>query len=70
MERELEIIGEATKRLDTIDPKFPITDKSKNIGTRNRVIHGYDAIDSEILWGIIVRYIPQLKKEIVHLLKG
>lgn len=48
VERELEIIGEATKKLDAIVPDIAISDKSKIIGTRNRVIHGYDAIDYEI----------------------
>lgn len=69
VERELEIIGEATKKLDTIAPDLVISDKSKIIGTRNRVIHGYDAVDYEILWGIIVRHIPRLKLEIEQLLR-
>lgn len=70
VERELEIIGEATRKIDSITPNLPISDKSKIIGTRNRVIHGYNAIDYEILWGIIVRYIPKLKLEVVNLLRG
>ncbi|HBL75687.1 MAG TPA: hypothetical protein DD458_10710 [Prolixibacteraceae bacterium] len=36
---------------------------------RNRVIHGYDKIDNEIVWGIIVKYLPVLKIEINNLLK-
>lgn len=68
VERELEIIGEAVKRLDSIAPDLPISHKSKIIGTRNRVIHAYDAVDYEILWGIIVRYIPKLSAEISRLL--
>lgn len=37
---------------------------------RNRVIHGYDKIDNEIIWGTIVRHLPVLKKEIINLLNG
>jgi len=36
---------------------------------RNRVIHGYDKIDNEIIWGTIVRHLPNLKIEINQLLK-
>lgn len=36
----------------------------------NHVIHGYDKIDNEIIWGTIVRHLPTLKKEINHLLPG
>ncbi len=36
---------------------------------RNRVIHGYDKIDNEIIWGTIVRHLPTLKLEIGNLLK-
>jgi uncharacterized protein with HEPN domain len=30
------------------------------IGVRNRLIHGYDAIDFDILWTIAKRDIPEL----------
>jgi uncharacterized protein with HEPN domain len=36
---------------------------------RNRVIHGYDAVDDEIVWGTIQRHLPQLKVEVEELLK-
>jgi len=36
---------------------------------RNRVIHGYDKIDDEIVWGVLVRHLPILKTEIAELLK-
>jgi len=36
---------------------------------RNRVVHGYDKIDNEIIWGTIVRHLPNLKIEINQLLK-
>ena len=36
---------------------------------RNRVIHGYDKIDNEIIWGTIIRHIPILKEDVEELMK-
>ena len=30
----------------------------------NRIIHGYDSVETEFLWGLVVRHIPELKKDI------
>jgi uncharacterized protein with HEPN domain len=67
VEREFEIIGEALNRIDKIDQTIQITSKKQIINMRNRVIHGYDKIDNEIVWGIIVRHLPILKTEISSL---
>jgi uncharacterized protein with HEPN domain len=69
VEREFEIIGEALNSLDKLDPNIEISSKRQIIGMRNRVIHGYDKIDDEIIWGTIVRHIPVLKSEVANLLK-
>jgi len=68
VEREFEIIGEAMNRIEKIDSSLNISSKKQIISMRNRVIHGYDKIDDEIIWGTIVRHIPTLKKEIEILL--
>lgn len=69
VERELEIIGEAIGRLEKLDNSLPISSKKRIINMRNRVIHGYDKIDDEIIWGTIVRHLPILKNEVAILLK-
>ncbi|HOS73369.1 MAG TPA: DUF86 domain-containing protein [Bacteroidales bacterium] len=69
MEREFEIIGEAMKRLEKIDSTLEISSKKQIINMRNRVIHGYDKVDNEIVWGTIIRHLPKLKQEIDNLLK-
>jgi len=69
IEREFEIIGEAMKRIDKIEPQIKISSKRQIISMRNRVIHGYDKIDNEIIWGTIVRHLPNLKKEVNKLMK-
>ena len=69
VEREFEIIGEAMNRIDRLDSSINISSKYQIINMRNRVIHGYDKIDNEIIWGTIVRHLPKLKQEIEALLK-
>jgi uncharacterized protein with HEPN domain len=68
VEREFEIIGEAMSRIEKLDSSINISSKRQIISMRNRVIHGYDEIDDEIIWGTIVRHLPTLKIEIDHLL--
>ena len=68
IEREFEIIGEALNKIEKLNSSIDISSKKQIISVRNRVIHGYDKIDNEIIWGIIVRHLPLLKKEIFDLL--
>ena len=68
VEREFEIIGEAMNRIFKIDSEINISSKKRIINMKNRVIHGYDLIDDEIIWGTIVRHLPVLKKEINDLM--
>ena len=68
VEREFEIIGEAMNRIEKIDSSINISSKKQIVSMRNRVIHGYDKIDNEIVWGTIVRHLPKLKEEIEQLL--
>lgn len=68
VEREFEIIGEAMNRIDNLDSTLQISSKKQIISMRNRVIHGYDKIDDEIVWGTIVRHLPILKVEISALI--
>jgi uncharacterized protein with HEPN domain len=42
----------------------------KIIDLRNRIIHGYDTIADEVIWGIIINHIPILKKEIESILES
>lgn len=68
VEREFEIIGEAMSRLEKFDPNLNISSKKQIISMRNRVIHGYDKIDNQIIWGTIIRHLPNLNIEINKLL--
>ena len=39
------------------------------IGTRHRLIHGYDAVDKDILWEIVTADLPPLAASIQALLR-
>jgi len=69
IERNLEIIGEALNRILKDNPKIEITDSRKIVDTRNRIIHGYDSVTEDVIWLIVVKYLPILKKEVEDLLK-
>jgi len=69
IERELEIIGEATKRILKIDPNIEISDSRRIVDLRNWVIHAYDKVDDVIIWGILSRDIPKLKSQVEKLIK-
>ncbi|MDA3789735.1 MAG: DUF86 domain-containing protein [Desulfobacula sp.] len=70
VEREIEIIGEAMSRILKIDPTINIKNTRKIVDTRNWVIHGYDKVDDVVIWGIISKNLPELKKEVNHYLKN
>ena len=68
VERNIEIIGEAMNRILKIDPQFPIAESRRIVDTRNRIIHGYDTVSEEVLWAIVVNYLPTLDKQVKALL--
>lgn len=70
VERELEIIGEATNRLLKTDPAIAITNARRIVDLRNRVIHNYDAVDETIVWAVVVKSLPLLKQEVDDLLNN
>jgi uncharacterized protein with HEPN domain len=69
VERELEIIGEATKRIRGVDPDFPLENVREIIGLRNMVAHAYDNVSDTIIWGIVVKHLSKLREEVERLLK-
>ena len=66
--RNIEIIGEALSRIITKDEAIKISNARKIVDTRNRIIHGYDSVSDEIIWGIVINHIPILQTEVKDLL--
>ncbi|MDE6632817.1 MAG: DUF86 domain-containing protein [Muribaculaceae bacterium] len=58
---------EVRKRLCDIDDSIDAIN-GKIVNTRNYIIHGYDSLDNEILWSIVINHLPKLKAEIKSLL--
>ena len=69
VERNIEIIGEAMGRILFHNNTIQLSNSRKIVDTRNRIIHGYDTVSDEIIWGIVVKHLPLLKTEIQELLK-
>ena len=68
VERNIEIIGEAMSRILDKNAEIKISHTRKIVDTRNRIIHGYDSVSEDILWGIIMKNLPDLEKEVKGLL--
>jgi uncharacterized protein with HEPN domain len=70
VERNLEIIGEAANRAYKIDKEISLPNIREIIATRNRIIHGYDDVSDQIIWSIVVDYLPDLKIAVKRLLES
>lgn len=70
VERKTEVMGEAINRILKRDPSFIIPNARDVINTRNRIIHGYDSVEPEFLWGLVIRHIPKLKCDVEQILNS
>jgi uncharacterized protein with HEPN domain len=69
VEREFEIIAEALKRIEQLDPTTAarIPELRRIVDFRNRIIHGYDTVDDAVVWGVVQKHLPLLMKETADL---
>ncbi|UCC87064.1 MAG: DUF86 domain-containing protein [Anaerolineales bacterium] len=59
--RLLEIIGEAANRISEEEQaRHPEIPWPQIVSLRNRLIHGYDSVDFDILWQIVTEDLPPL----------
>lgn len=68
IERNIEIIGEAMNRILKENNSIEISNSRKIVDVRNRIIHGYDSVSDDVIWGIVIKNLPVLKTEVSHLL--
>lgn len=62
--RRLEIIGEAVKNIsEKVKTKYPKIEWKKIAGTRDTIIHAYFSVDLDIVWNIIKKDLPKLKRQ-------
>jgi uncharacterized protein with HEPN domain len=65
VERQFEIIGEALGKAAGMDPSLmgKMPDLPRIVGLRNRLIHGYDSVDDELIWDIVqTRILPLIER--------
>ena len=63
--RSLEIIGETVKRLhEEVRQKYPDIPWKGMAVMRERIMHGYDNVDLQIVWDVVKSNIPQIKPKI------
>ena len=72
VERQFEIIGEALRLAIREEPDLAglISDSSRIVAFRNRLIHGYAGVLSDVGWGILETNLPTLRMEVTRLLEG
>ncbi len=70
VERQLITIGEALNSLSQLAPKIAdrISNYRRIVGFRNIIVHGYDIVEYETVWGIIKSHLPILHGELDILL--
>ncbi|MDO9542033.1 MAG: DUF86 domain-containing protein [Kiritimatiellia bacterium] len=65
----VEIVGEAATRVsEATQAAHPEIPWRQIIGTRHHLIHGYDAVDNDLLWDIVTADFPPLADKIRNLL--
>lgn len=66
--RNIEIIGEASKNIQRVDPDWAAEHAEipwqVMYAMRNRVSHGYDHVDLELVWKTIQRDLPVLSQQV------
>ncbi|HUW60296.1 MAG TPA: HepT-like ribonuclease domain-containing protein [Candidatus Bathyarchaeia archaeon] len=67
----VEIVGEAASRVSlatrALEPRIPW---NEIVAARNRLVHGYDQVDLDVLWRIVAVELPPLIQQLETILTG
>jgi uncharacterized protein with HEPN domain len=68
--RLIEVVGEAAGRVSREGyNRYPRIPWSEIVGMRNRLVHGYDQVDLDVLWDTIEYDLPPLIVELERILE-
>ncbi len=72
VERKLEIIGEAfvQLRVEAAATAEQFPDLRRIVGMRNRLVHGDDQLDLDVLWAATISHVPKLLEQVETLLEA
>lgn len=66
-------LGECVSRIDREEPGFvgahPDLELRRVKDARNVIAHGYDIVDTELLWAILATNIPEVARRVDHLIE-
>lgn len=69
VERNLEIIGEAVRRIsEALKQAHPAVPWKKIVGLRNILTHDYDAVNDNEIWEVATIHIPELVRRLKPLI--
>lgn len=67
--RSLEVIGEAAKKLpEDFRSRHPQVEWRAMTGMRDRLIHAYFGVDYLLVWDVVVKKIPTLRRQVAEIL--
>ncbi|MHB1681006.1 MAG: HepT-like ribonuclease domain-containing protein [bacterium] len=73
--RTIEVVGEAATKIKNMPnsadffEKYSYVDWKEAVRMRNRIIHGYEDIDYEIVWNTVKTDFPKLKSDVEKVIK-
>ena len=71
VERQFEIVGEATAQLAKVAPNLVarIGEYPRIVAFRNILIHGYADVDDRLVWDVVQAKLPILRRDVEKLLR-
>jgi len=69
--RSLEIIGEAVKKVpEDFRAQYPAIEWRAISGMRDRLIHDYLGVDYELVWDVVQKHVPELRRQVSSILEA
>jgi uncharacterized protein with HEPN domain len=71
MTRLVEIVGEAASKVaPDVRQRYSSVPWNQIVGMRQRLVHGYDSVDLEVLWDTVTDDLPTLVKQLEAIIPG